>query len=98
MKPTAKQRASLEGILALSCDLYNASLQERRDAWTISRRSINYNHQQRELTEIRADDPDVRAIAADIAREPLRRVDRAFKAFFRRCKSGEKPGFPRESS
>lgn len=95
LKPTAKQRASLEGILALSCDLYNGALQERRDAWKISHKNINYNHQQKELTEIRADDPDVRAVAVDIAREPLRRVDRAFKAFFRRCKSGEKPGFPR---
>jgi putative transposase len=90
LKPTAKQRASLEGILSLSCDLYNAALQERRDAWNVRRDNINYNHQQKELTEIRAEDPEVRAVAVDIAREPLRRVDRAFKAFFRRCKSGEK--------
>jgi putative transposase len=95
LRPTKRQQRALEGILALSCDLYNASLAERRDAWNIRREHINYNHQQRELTEIRQDDPDVRAVAADIAREPLRRVDRAFKAFFRRCKAGEKPGYPR---
>lgn len=95
LRPTAKQRIALDDILASSCDLYNAALQERRDAWKIRHKSIGYNDQQRELTEIRADDPDIRAIAVDIAREPLRRVDRAFKAFFRRCKSGEKPGFPR---
>lgn len=95
LKPTNRQRKALTGILGLSCDLYNASLQERRDAWNIRREIIKYNHQQRELTEIRADDPDVRAVAVEIAREPLRRVDRAFKAFFRRCRSGEKPGYPR---
>lgn len=95
LRPTSNQRAALEGILALSCNLYNAALQERRDAWKIRHENINYYHQQRELTEIRADDPDIRAVAVDITREPLRRVDRAFKAFFRRCKSGEKPGFPR---
>jgi transposase len=31
----------------------------------------------------------------DLAREPLRRVDRAFQAFFRRVKVGQKPGYPR---
>jgi putative transposase len=95
LRPTAKQRLTLEGILALSCDLYNAALQERRDAWNTRRENIDCNHQQKELTEIRADDVEVRAIAVDIAREPLRRVDRAFKAFFRRCKLGQKPGYPR---
>jgi putative transposase len=95
LKPTAKQRASLEGVLALSCDLYNAALQERRDAWKIQRKTINYNHQQHELVGLRADDPEIKAVASDIEREPLRRVDRAFKAFFRRCKLGQKPGFPR---
>ncbi len=28
-------------------------------------------------------------------RDPLRRLDRAFAAFFRRLKAGEKPGYPR---
>lgn len=95
LKPSARQRESLNSILALSCDLYNAALQERRDAWRLCRESVDYHQQQTELTEIRAVDPDVRAVAVDIAREPLRRVDRAFQAFFRRCKAGQKPGFPR---
>src|SRR5690606_19232447 len=32
------------------------------------------------------------------AQQLLRRVDKAFKAFFRRIKAGEKPGFPRFKS
>jgi len=28
-------------------------------------------------------------------RDPLRRLDRAFAAFFRRVKSGDTPGYPR---
>jgi len=95
LRPTAKQRTVLEAILALSCDLYNAALQERRDAWRIRHERIGYNQQQKELAELRREDPDIRAIASDIAREPLRRVERAFKAFFRRCRSEEKPGYPR---
>jgi putative transposase len=50
--------------------------------------------QQDQLTTLRSDG-SYEWLACDIMRDPLRRVDRAFKAFFRRCKSGEKPGCPR---
>jgi hypothetical protein len=40
LKPTARQKAALEGILALSCDLYNAALAERRGAWNIRSTTI----------------------------------------------------------
>lgn len=95
LKPTKRQREELTAILALNCDLYNAALQERRDAWAVRRKRITYINQSAELTEIRRDDPGVKRIAVEIARDPLRRVDRAFLAFFRRCKSGDKPGYPR---
>lgn len=38
---------------------------------------------------------DIAALPVDLAREPLRRVDRALRAFFRRVKAGSKPGYPR---
>lgn len=94
LKPTAKQRIALNGILMISCDLYNAAIQERRDAWRIRRVNIGLYDQQKELTELNRE-IGLDGMAVDIAREPLRRVDRAFKAFFRRYKSGEKPGYPR---
>lgn len=92
--PTAKQRSALEYILADSCETYNAALQERIEAWKLQRKSIWYFDQCRELTQLRQD-PQFATIAIDIQREPLRRVEGAFKAFFRRCKTGGKPGFPR---
>lgn len=95
LRPNASQRMALDTVLSLSCDLYNAALQERRDAWKLCRKNISLIDQQKQLTEIRAADPAVRDLAVDVAREPLRRVDRAFRAFFRRCKSAGKPGFPR---
>ena len=94
MYPNATQTAMLERILADNAETYNAALQERRDAWKLERKSITYYDQQAELTELRKGSA-FQWIACDIQRDPLRRVDRAFKAFFRRCKSGEKPGFPR---
>lgn len=92
--PNATHAAALTRILEDNCETYNASLQERRDAWKIAHKSITYRDQQNELSELRKD-PAFQWMACDIMRDPLRRVDRAFKAFFRRCKSGEKPGFPR---
>jgi putative transposase len=47
------------------------------------------------LTELRPLRPDVAEVPVDIAREPLRRVHRAFQAFFRRVQAGQKPGYPR---
>jgi len=95
LKPNAGQAVALTRILEDNTETYNAALQERRDAWKLQRKSITYRDQQNELTELRRD-PAFQWMACDIMRDPLRRVDRAFKAFFRRCKSGgDKPGFPR---
>jgi putative transposase len=94
LQPNATQAEALTRILEDNCETYNASLQERRDAWKIAHKSITYRDQQNELSELRKD-VAFQWMACDIMRDPLRRVDRAFKAFFRRCKSGEKPGFPR---
>jgi len=92
--PNKKQAVLLDRTLADNCETYNAALQERRDAWRMERKSITYRMQQDQITALRADG-SYDWLACDIMRDPLRRVDRAFKAFFRRCRSGEKPGFPR---
>jgi putative transposase len=94
LRPNAAQAAVLDHILADSQETYNAALQERRDAWKTQRKSVTLYEQFGELTEIRKES-SFAVISCDIQREPLRRVDRAFKAFFRRCKEGGKPGFPR---
>jgi putative transposase len=94
LKPTKSQEVAFEEILRDSAETYNAALQERKEAWGLQRKSISLYEQQKELTELRKD-PQFAKIAADIQRDPLRRLDGAFKAFFRRCKSGDKPGFPR---
>jgi putative transposase len=94
-KPSKRVVEQFEHTLDICRELYNAALQERRDAWHTSRKSVTYNEQTAELTEIRAADPDIKNILCDIVRDPLRRLDKAFKAFFRRIKAGDKPGYPR---
>ncbi|MFL6283559.1 MAG: RNA-guided endonuclease InsQ/TnpB family protein [Pyrinomonadaceae bacterium] len=93
--PTKRQVEILDGQLAEACRLYNAALQERRDAWRLERKSISFYDQSYQLKAIRASG-DLGLPTYDIAHDVLARVDKAFKAFFRRVKEGKgKAGFPR---
>jgi putative transposase len=96
--PTSKQEAGLTRLLAVQCELYNAALEERRGAWRWERRSISYFDQCRTLTDLREVRPEVVDYGIAVCRGSLRRLDRAFGAFYRRCNSGETPGFPRFKS
>jgi putative transposase len=91
---TRKQDEILTRLLAHLCELYNMSLQQRRNAYKELQISVGYPEQQRQLTELRNGVEEYAAFPVAIQRDPLRRLDRAFKAFFRRCKTGQKPGFP----
>jgi putative transposase len=95
LRPTRAQEAVLVSWLGMCCDLYNGALQERRDAWRKNGESIGYNAQSKSLTEIRATVPGWDDIPYNVARSALLRLDRAFQAFFRRCKIGARPGYPR---
>lgn len=93
--PNKAEDATLVRYLGACCSLYNGALQERRDAWKKQRVSVTAFDQIKSLTEIRAVDSAWRALPVEVLRSALRRVDRSFKDFFRRCKTGEKPGHPR---
>lgn len=95
LHPTRAQEETLVGWLVACCDLYNGALQERRAAWKAQRRCVTLYDQQKSLTEIRKTVPGWGSVPAVVARSALRRLDLAFKGFFRRCKSGHTPGFPR---
>jgi|GEM_PF-3475279 len=93
--PTASQGARLQACLGVCRELYNAALQQRRDAWRSRRLRIDNKRQYAELTELRAADPRVASIYRELQDAALHKLDLAFRAFFRRCKKGEAPGFPR---
>ena len=93
--PTRKQRDALQFTLDRKRELYNAALQERREAYRMSRVSISYNDQSAQLPAIKEIRPEYNEIYSQILQDTLKRVDKAFKAFFRRVKAGEKPGYPR---
>ncbi|MFY1686515.1 RNA-guided endonuclease InsQ/TnpB family protein [Plantactinospora sp. WMMB782] len=93
--PTSRQRDALTAMLAAHCELYNAALQERRDAWRKAGATIRAAQQMAQLTDIRTARPDHAAWSFTSQQQTLRRLDKAFAAFFRRIKAGEKPGYPR---
>ena len=96
--PTYKQAIALDRVLWLQRELYNAALEARRGAWRWERRSVSYVQQCRTLTELREVRPEVLEFGVTVCRGTLMRLDRAYKSFFRRCQSGEKPGFSRFKS
>lgn len=95
LNPTTKQRQSLEGQLEALRQLYNAAIQERRDAYKWCRKSINYLDQANQLKEIRQENEEIRNINCSATQDCLRRLQKAFDNFFRRVKQGQTPGFPR---
>jgi putative transposase len=58
LRPTARQSAALAAMLDDHRELYNAALQERRDAWRIRQVSVRYGEQSAQLRDIRRADPD----------------------------------------
>jgi putative transposase len=97
LRPTARQAQSLREMLTDHRSLYNAALQERRDAYAHpSKTQIRYGDQSGQLKEIRGFDPQRQGRWSFSSQQAtLRRLDKAFAAFFRRVKAGQKPGYPR---
>jgi putative transposase len=95
--PTRPQEARAVRLLADHCDLYNAALEERREAWRMHRVSICYSVQSSQLKDIRHADPQGQGRHSFTAQQQtLRRLDAAFAAFYMRVKKRKgKAGYPR---
>ena len=98
LHPTYRQTQSLLRQLDYQREIYNAALEERIGVWKKEKRSISYFEQCRTLTELREVRPEVLSSGIRLCRGTLKRLDRAFLAFYRRVQSGEAPGFPRFKS
>ncbi len=93
--PTKAQEVALNEQLRLCRTLYNAALQERRDAYRKCGVSITGFGQMKHLRQIKADLPEYKGVYSQVLQDVLKRLDRAFQAFFRRLKQGSMPGYPR---
>ena len=76
--------------------LWNHALEERSVAWKGEKRRVSYGDQCRSLTRWREHDTSgIGRTYSHVGQECLARLEDAFKHFFRRCKVGEKSGYPR---
>ncbi|MFI5298857.1 MAG: RNA-guided endonuclease InsQ/TnpB family protein, partial [Polyangiales bacterium] len=95
LKPNATEERALLRYLSACQQIYNAALEEKRDAYRKQGVTVSRYEQQKELTELRGQDADYAAIPVEVLRSALLRLDRAYTGFFRRVKAGQKAGFPR---
>jgi len=93
--PTAAQASAIRETLERLRVLYNAALQERRDAFRKQGVSIKRSEQEKSLTEIKRNESEYASLHTHLLQDAITRLDRAFDAFFRRVKAGQKPGYPR---
>lgn len=96
LRPTGRQAAALTACLEDHRQLYNAAPEHRRTAYRKAGVMIRYGDQSAELKHIRADDPDGQGRWSFSSQQAtLRRLGKAFAAFFARVKAGRTPGLPR---
>jgi len=93
--PKKKQVKALEATLEECRWLYNHLLEKRRDAWEQEGTSLSLYQQQETFSILKQERPTLKTVHSQILQNVAVRIDLAFQAFFRRCKAGEKPGYPR---
>ena len=94
--PTRTQEITLLSWLDHLCELQNSARHDRKVAWETAGERVSCNEQQKKLTVAREKYADFRAVPQDMQVCALERMDKAFDAFYRRCKKGAtKKGYPR---
>lgn len=94
--PTKAQARTLDFLLWQGRTLYNAALEQRIAVYKETGKGVSYYQQWAYFRDLRNANPDTLGqLNATSVQQMLRRLDKAFRAFFRRLKAGEKAGFPR---
>ncbi|MDO8874427.1 MAG: transposase [Methanoregula sp.] len=96
--PTKAQTTFLNRTFDLCRKVYNNTLALRRDSWDYDQKSLTCFDTANELVLWKQDHPELKMVHSQVLQNAQMRVDLAFKAFFRRVKAGENPGYPRFKS
>jgi putative transposase len=95
LKPSKSQRTKLNRTLELCCWVFNETLATRKNTWEQEKKTLSLYDTNKRLTLWKRDHPELVSVHSQVLQNVQERVDLAFKAFFRRVKAGEKPGYPR---
>jgi len=93
--PTKRQAQKLNETLDECRWLYNHLLEHRKHASEQTGKGLSCYEQQATYPVLKQERPTLERVHSQVLQNVAVRIDLAFKAFFRRCKAGEKPGFPR---
>jgi len=94
--PTKKQSMPMETQLNGHRFLYNQALAQRKEVYEQTNKGIGYIAQAVELLpKLKKENEGLALCNYSSLQQTLRRLDKSFKAFFRRVKAGEKAGYPR---
>ena len=96
--PTSKQETLLSSQLEECRMLYNLFLSEKKNSWENEQKSIGLYDLINLLPRLKKQFPNMKDVYSNVLQNVAVRVDLAYQAFFRRCKTGEKPGYPRFKS
>src|SRR5215472_7671027 len=80
LHPTAEQEGTLAFVLRRCCELYNAALEERREAWRMCALTVTAAGQSAQLPDIKETRPEYRDIHSQVLQDVLTRLDRTFQA------------------
>ncbi|HYA99099.1 MAG TPA: helix-turn-helix domain-containing protein, partial [Ktedonobacteraceae bacterium] len=93
--PTKKQETKLNETLGECRWLYNHLLAARRDTYERMGKSLSLYQQHATYPMLKQKRPSLNIVHSQVLQNVAVRIDLAMKAFFRRVKTGEKPGYPR---
>ena len=94
--PTQAQKQQLMLWFDHLCELQNSARNNRKHAYETEKRTVTRFEQEKLLTAARAKFDDFRAVPQDFQVSALKRVEKAFHAFYRRCQEGAtEKGYPR---
>jgi putative transposase len=93
--PTPAQETAMQQVLEECRWLYNHLLAQRKTAWQERGEGLTLYGQQETFGTLKAARPTLREVHSQVLQNVAVRIDLAFKAFFRRVKAGEDPGYPR---
>jgi putative transposase len=91
----ATQERELDAMLETHRRLYNACLGQRKSSWEADGISISYCDQSAWFKAQRAVNPWFARLNFSSAQATMRRLEKTYRDFYRRCQSGQKPGYPR---
>ena len=95
LSPTKAQRTKLDQTLETCRQVYNRTLALRKESWEQEKKSLSLYDTNKLLTLWKADNPEYSEVHSQVLQNVQERIDLAFKAFFRRLRANEKPGYPR---